>query len=253
MRPLVLTIAGLDPSAGAGLTADLKTFERHDTYGMSVCTALTIQNESEFRNLRWLSLGEIQRQLDVLLDRHRFSAVKIGLIKGPDVLHELIVTLLRVRPETPIVLDPVLKASAGFAFRSPSGSRRFLKDLKGIGLLTPNREEVTALAGTDDPREAAAGLSFQFPVLLKGGHDPLRPGVDQLYNNGHLQEEFLPDQLKVYPKHGSGCVLSAAIAANLAGGIELKEACRRAKRYTETFLASTPTLLGYHNIERIEQ
>ena len=249
MRPSVLTIAGHDPSAGAGLSADLKTFEAHGAYGMSVCSAITVQNDRVFKKVRWLSESEILEQLEVLLQGHTFVSAKIGLIENGRMLGKLIRLLRQRQPGIQVVVDPVLKASAGFKFQEAGAARTYVDDLKGIALLTPNREEIGPLTGTKNPEKAALELSLSFPVLLKGGHDARRMGWDLLFVNGRKTAEFQPSKIAEVGKHGSGCVLSAALAANLGKGKNLVTACKEAKRYTENFLTSNDQLLGYHHFE----
>jgi len=136
-------------------------------------------------------------------------------------------------PEICIVWDPVLKASAGFAFHNEVHAQQ----LESIDLITPNYEEWQRLSL---PVSNTA-------VLLKGGHRPDATGTDTLYE-GNECIVIEPGVDKVFPKHGSGCVLSASITAWLAKGESLRDACRNAKRYIETFLNSNETLLGYHTL-----
>ncbi|NJL74087.1 MAG: hypothetical protein HC892_02600 [Saprospiraceae bacterium] len=239
-RPFVLTIAGHDPSGGAGLTADIKTFEQAKTYGLSVCTAITIQNDTVFERVYWMDETQVVEQILILTKKITLSAVKIGLIPNWWMLQKI----LEVLDGVPIILDPIMRASAGFKFHDNFKDYELLKK---ITLLTPNRLEIIQLIPDQTPEDAAKLLSQYCAVLLKGGHDEKHVGQDQLWQNSQLIATFHAHQVTQYSKHGSGCVLSAAISAQLAKNQPLVEACRIGKQYTETFLNSTETLLGFHH------
>lgn len=248
MRPYVLSIAGFDPSGGAGLLADGKTFEQHRVYGFGVCSALTVQRDDAFISVQWLSAAEIIAQLEPLLTRFVVTACKIGIIKSWAVLQEVIAYLRQAAPGIFIVLDPVLKASSGFVIQASQTEAEWLPTVAKINLLTPNYEEMKSLMpDSNSPEDAARQLSKTCAVLLKGGHHPVKTGIDLLYDQGSCTE-IKPGNTKVFTKHGSGCVLSAAIAANIALQYPVKDACILAKQYTEAFLFSNNSLLGYHTL-----
>src|SRR5688572_10171990 len=115
-RPFALSIAGFDPSSGAGVTADLKTFEAHKVQGLGVCTAITFQNDNEFDGLEWLTKEKLQAQLEPLFRKFKIRTAKIGLIRNLETLNWLVDYLLSKNPEMRIIWDPFLKASAGFTF-----------------------------------------------------------------------------------------------------------------------------------------
>lgn len=248
-RPFVVSIAGFDPSGGAGVLADSKTFEALGVYGFCACSAATVQSDTDFIKVNWQEAPAIIEQLEPLVKKFTIGACKIGIVKNLEVLFEVISYLKRRQPAVQIVVDPVLKASAGFAFHSILEHEKLLAVLRQIVLLTPNYEEIQQLCPDLAPTVAARHLAKHGAILLKGGHNPEAPGTDYLFAQGGCIA--LPPSLPaVSPKHGSGCVLSASIAANLALGHGLTEACRRGKRYTETFLNSNQTLLGYHHHDR---
>ncbi|MFY9152148.1 MAG: bifunctional hydroxymethylpyrimidine kinase/phosphomethylpyrimidine kinase, partial [Prolixibacteraceae bacterium] len=145
------------------------------------------------------------------------------------------------------IWDPIVKASAGFQFHGSFEREQLFSVLENIDLITPNTEEVIFLAGIDNPVEAAKQLAKYCNVLLKGGHSKDEPGVDNLFRQNQIEKIF-PTGKEVFAKHGSGCVLSAAIASNLAKGTDLITACREAKIYVEQFLSSNKTLLGTHDV-----
>ena len=244
-RPFALSIAGFDPSGGAGVTADLKTFEALRVQGLGVCTALTYQNDGEFDGLEWVPLPQLKLQLEPLLRRYKVEVVKIGLVQNLAVLEELVVLLRQYRPDIPVVWDPILKASAGFTFHEQVDRQQLEALCQQLFLVTPNWLEIEQLISGVAAPEGAAFLSQHCHVLLKGGHNDDKKGYDYLYSNGESQA-FRPRQVAAHPKHGSGCVLSAAIAAQVAHGYALPKACLRAKTYVSRFLNSNPLLLGYH-------
>ena len=143
--------------------------------------------------------------------------------------------------------DPVLKASAGYEFHRKA-DRNVLQALCAeMALITPNKPEMLRLWPGEEAADIAAQVVSSFcPVLLKGGHDEGAQAVDVLFAQGKWHS-FTAPRLPHGEKHGSGCVLSAAVLANLAKGKNLVDACRTAKDYTTAFLASNETLLGYHS------
>jgi hydroxymethylpyrimidine/phosphomethylpyrimidine kinase len=247
-RPYALSIAGFDPSGGAGVLADVKTFEMHRVYGFGVCSALTVQTDTDFLKVQWLRIEEILEQLEPLVKKFSIQACKIGIVENLEVLLEIILYLKKRQHDIQIVLDPILKASAGFTFHGSVEPIKLTDILREIRLITPNYDEMQQLNADLPPTEVAQSLAAHCAVLLKGGHNPEAPGTDYLFEQETCTalEPTLPT---VYPKHGSGCVLSAAIAANLALGNTLTEACRRGKRYTESVLSSNQSLLGYHTYD----
>ncbi len=247
-RPYVLSIAGHDPSAGAGLLADIKTFEAQQCYGLSVCTAITYQNDEDFEGLDWIDTSSIWKQLEILLKKFDIKAVKIGILESFSFLDDLVSYLKRELPKTPIVLDPVLRASAGFTFHKEVNVMLLERLAEHIDLITPNWSELQYLYPSENIDIALERLGKHTAVLLKGGHcpDPKRKGEDLLYVNGR-KELFTAKRNLDTPKHGSGCVLSAAIAAQLALGKALPEACGNAKEYTFRLLDSNRGALGFHS------
>jgi len=245
-RPYVISIAGFDPSAGAGVLADIKCFEQHRVYGFGICSALTLQTDSKFLKNDWLDAQQIIAQLEPLIAKFKVSACKIGLIKDVSVLMEVVGFLRSENPGLKIILDPVLKASSGYEFHD--WTNEILSPvLKQLDLITPNYTELLRIGGKTEVEKTAKLWAKHCPVLLKGGHNTGSLGTDYLYelNNTYT---FKPGGDKFYQKHGSGCVLSAAIAANITLGQSLKEACKNAKLYIENFLNSNSTLLGYHSL-----
>lgn len=242
-RPTVLSIAGFDPSGGAGINADIKTFEAHQVYGFGVCSALTVQNDIEFHSVHWTAPNLMIQQIDLLFQRFDIAVAKIGLIENLAVLQQITQHLKSLNPNIFIVWDPILKASAGFEFHQKIEAI-LLKDLcKNIDLITPNRPEFNQLFPNLTPEKVTQ--KFQCHLLVKGGHQQGEFSTDVLAQVDapiqHIQQARSP-----YDKHGTGCVLSAAIAANLSLGYDLFTSCTHAQAYVLRFIDSDVGLLGFH-------
>lgn len=243
-RPYVLTIAGHDPSGGAGVLADVKTFEQNKVNGFSVTTSLTLQDENEFVAIKWVGFQMIKDQIDILFQNHQIDFVKIGLIDDLAVLAKTINLLRLHNPEIFIAWDPIVKSSTGFDFHETFSTSDLTEVLGGIDLVTPNRPEMEVLIPNMEVHDGAKYISKFCNVLLKGGHNDDIVSEDILFReNGSIS---LTGTRSPYKKHGTGCVLSASIVANLANGDDLFEACKKAKQYIEKFINSNPTMLGYH-------
>jgi hydroxymethylpyrimidine/phosphomethylpyrimidine kinase len=247
LRPVALSIAGLDPSAGAGLLADVKTFEAHRVYGLGVPSAITYQHDLIFKKAEWLTLEKITEQIDLLQERFKIRYIKIGLIENLNVLDQLL-TYLTATVAPVIIWDPVLKASAGYNFHARIDPLLLESICKKIFLITPNIPEAVQLGLTTDAMENARHLSKFCNVFLKGGHSETEKGKDFLFTKEGKLFSFRNRLKEVSEKHGSGCVLSSAITANLAKKVKLHGACLKAKNYTAAFLNSNKTLLGYHKL-----
>ncbi|SIO46911.1 hydroxymethylpyrimidine/phosphomethylpyrimidine kinase [Chitinophaga niabensis] len=244
MEPYVMSLAGLDPTGGAGLLADIKTFEAHRLNGLGVCTALTAQTDDEFLGVEWIPPEKILAQALPLLDKFPVQFCKVGIVAHPGVLLEVLPALRNARPGIQFILDSVLKASAGYVFHTAVFSQWEMV-LDYIALLTPNYEEAIAMSGLPCGESAARKMASKCAILLKGGHRPDKPGWDSLFCGNELVD-FAPVATNVPAKHGSGCVLSAAITASLAKGLSLAEACKAGKDYTLRYLQSSEGLLGRH-------
>jgi hydroxymethylpyrimidine/phosphomethylpyrimidine kinase len=247
LRPIALSIAGLDPSGGAGLLADVKTFEAHRVYGLGVPSALTYQHDLVFKKAEWHTLEKITEQIELLQERFKIHCIKIGLIENLNILDQLL-NHLTTAASPLIIWDPVLKASAGYSFH-PRIDPLILETIcKKIYLITPNIPEAIQLGPTSDAMDNAKNLSKFCNVLLKGGHSDTQKGKDFLFCKDGKVYSFRNRLKNASEKHGSGCVLSSAITANLAKKVKLHRACLKAKNYTAGFLNSNKTLLGYHKL-----
>ncbi|WP_439184651.1 hydroxymethylpyrimidine/phosphomethylpyrimidine kinase [Carboxylicivirga taeanensis] len=246
-RPYVLSIAGFDPCSGAGVTSDIKTFEQHKVYGLGAVTAITYQNESRFEGVKWLSADEVIQQLQPLAERYSPKAIKIGLIESASTLSQVLEWLKKSWPEAFIIWDPIVKASAGFLFHTQLHQSIRPLISEQVHLLTPNIPEYQQLFDTTHPLELAKELKTA--ILIKGGHATGDTVRDSLYSYQQEAGTQIQSQKVIgdWQKHGTGCILSAAIAAEIAHGSSLEAACHSAHFYVKKIISSNSTLLGYHN------
>jgi len=247
--PIALTIAGSDPSGGAGLQADLKTFHRFGVYGMSVVSLLTVQNTLGVQEVVPLEPALVVRQLRAVLHDPGAHALKTGALGSAAILEAIAPVLAQAA--RPLVVDPVLISKGGQELLSPAALEALKATLLPLAtLLTPNRLEAQALLGQpirdlSEAREAARLLAEQGPkaVLLKGGHFQAEEATDVLWD-GHALHLFPARKIPSVHTHGTGCTLSAAIAALLAKGAPLLEAVARAKRFVTRAIETAPGIGG---------
>jgi hydroxymethylpyrimidine/phosphomethylpyrimidine kinase len=245
-RPYALSIAGFDPSGGAGLLADSKTFEANAVYGLGVVSALTWQNDIAFEKVEWTAPEKIREQLRVLQARFSLRYVKIGLVENAAVLLQLIGWIREQVPGAVIVWDPVLKASAGFSFHDRIAPAPLEEILQQVDCITPNLPEAQRLFGTDRLHEHLLEQGRHTAIYLKGGHGADAQECTDILYYRQGSYPFSNPRLPKGEKHGSGCVLSAALTARLASGSDITAAAREANAYTHRFLSSNDSLLGYH-------
>jgi hydroxymethylpyrimidine/phosphomethylpyrimidine kinase len=247
MPAVVLTIAGSDPSGGAGIQADLKTFQAFGVHGATVVTSVTVQNTVGVRDRLDVPAPLVAAQLDAVLDDLPIVAAKTGLLPDARIV-DVIVERLLARPIATLVVDPVLIATSGDALAAPSALAAIRDRLLPIAaLVTPNLSEAEALTGLTVQsvaamRDAAAALRERGAraVLVKGGHLPQR-ACDVLATADDVYELEAP-RLDVGPVHGTGCTLSAAITAELAAGRALVDAVRSARAYVRRAIAASHQL-----------
>ncbi|GAC1533431.1 MAG: hydroxymethylpyrimidine/phosphomethylpyrimidine kinase [Sediminibacterium sp.] len=245
VKPYVLSIAGFDPSGGAGILADIKTIEANGGYGLGRNNPNTYQNELSFENAEWLSLEKIVHQVTVLQKRFAIRHIKIGLIESLDILQQLVLFLRQLLPDAVIVWDPILQASAGPVFHSLPEKKELDSVLKEIDCITPNIPEAQQLFEEKDLFSKLLSASRHYVVYLKGGHGNDTNTTDVLFCERRTYK-FIHPRLPKAEKHGSGCVLSASLVTQLALGKDMVSAAEKANQYTYQFLSSNKTLLGYH-------
>ncbi|MCP5149369.1 MAG: bifunctional hydroxymethylpyrimidine kinase/phosphomethylpyrimidine kinase [Ectothiorhodospiraceae bacterium] len=247
--PNVLTIAGSDPSGGAGIQADLKTFSALGAFGTSVITALTAQSTRGVTGVHAVAPEFITAQLDTLLADVRIDAVKIGMVASPEVAKVIADALDRHRPG-PVVLDPVMVAKGGDPLVDADAMRGVRETLlPRARVITPNRHEAAALLGIATPtdvatlRAAARALAELGAdvVVVKGGGLAGEESVDVLWAEGDTEVLTAP-RVATRNVHGTGCTLSSAIAALIARGADPRAAVREAKAYVTEAIARADVL-----------
>jgi hydroxymethylpyrimidine/phosphomethylpyrimidine kinase len=246
--PVALTIAGSDPSGGAGLQADLKTFHQRGVYGTSVVTLLTVQNTSRRDRVEPVAASLVTAQLDAVLADLPPAAAKTGALGTAAVVRAVARHAEQFR--FPLVVDPVLASKHGGALADDEARAALVEALLPRAyLVTPNLDEAGALAGMEvDSTEAmeeagrrVARLGAQ-AVLVKGGH-LAGDAVDILVWRGEVRR-FTAPRVPGTPAHGTGCTYSAAITAELAKGRPLLEAIETAKRFVTRAIETRPRLGG---------
>lgn len=234
--PVLLTIAGFDPSGGAGIAADLKTFAAHNCYGVAAVTALTVQSTQGVKSAHLTPAAILRAQIETLLEDATIAAVKIGML-GNRANAAVVADLLDPARFPYIVLDPVARAQSGGAELIDAGGMKFLRDelMKRATIVTPNIAEAEALTGLEIRDLAAMKAAAQKlhemgapAVVVKGGH--MEKAIDVFFDGAELLT-FGGDRVKSENTHGSGCTFASAIAAQLALGKHLRDAVMLAKAY----------------------
>ena len=246
MIPVALSIAGSDPSGGAGIQADLKTFHQHKVYGMAVITLLTSQNTRGVQAVYLMKPVQVIRQLEAVLADILPQAAKIGALGDEAILRAVARSAGKFR--FPLVVDPVMVSKHGARLLNRSAGRVFIKELLPHAMLvTPNLCEAEVLSGirVRDPEsmEKAARIIAGFgprAVLVKGGHLQ-EEAVDIFFQDGKVRLLKAP-RIKTRHTHGTGCTYSAAITAGLARGQDLFLAITIAKKFITRAIRTAPGL-----------
>ena len=263
--PVVLTIAGFDPSSGAGITADIKTIAAHECYGVSCITALTVQSTQGVRRVEGVDPKIIAETLQELVSDLAVEAVHIGLLGNEQVV-AVVADFLGQARLPHVVLDPILKASSGAGLLDAAGTRLLIERLVPLAeVITPNLDEASVLTGMAvtnlvQMREAAARLHSlgAANVVVTGGH--LEKAIDLLSfttARGTEQEIFKADRQRSNSTHGTGCAFATALACHLAHGRGLPEAVLLSKVYVSAAIANAHPLgkgVGpLHHLYRMSQ
>jgi hydroxymethylpyrimidine/phosphomethylpyrimidine kinase len=249
MTPVALSIAGSDPSGGAGLQADLKTFHRLGVYGEAVVTLITVQNTRGIRRMEILDPDLVAEQIDAVISDIPPQAAKTGALGS----HAVVEAVGKAAESFlfPLIVDPVMIGKDGSALLDASARRAFVERLLPRAyLLTPNLPEAAELAGfaVDDlasmARAAEALIAMGAAnVLVKGGHLQGNP-VDLLLTGSGEWLEYPATRISTPHTHGTGCTYSAAITAEIARGFDLKDAIGLAKRFISSAIRTNPGLGG---------
>lgn len=232
----VLTIAGTDPTGGAGAQADLKTFTAHSVYGMSIITALVAQNTMGVRDIMKVTPDFLKEQFDCVFEDIMPDAVKIGMVSEPDVI-SVVVEKLKQFEARQIVMDPVMVSTSGSRLLVEEAVLMMKEQLLPMAdMITPNMKEAEVLVdgeikNKEDMMLAAKKIAtfYNGYILLKGGH--LQCCADDLLYKDNICTWYHAPKIDNPNTHGTGCTLSSAIAANLAKGINMKTSVKNAKNY----------------------
>jgi hydroxymethylpyrimidine/phosphomethylpyrimidine kinase len=238
LPPCILTIAGSDSGAGAGIQADARTIQALGGYACTAITAVTAQNTRGVVAWRPVPAALLAAQIAAVLDDLPVAAIKTGLLPGTAAVRAVAVALA-ARPKLPLVLDPVVGSTSGTRFLSPAGLRTLRRELLPLAtLVTPNWPEAALLTGqlvrTWAEAEAAGRELLATgcrAVLVKGGHGPGGICRDALVEAGRPTVWWESPRLETRNTHGTGCVLSAALALRLARGDSVKAATTRAREF----------------------
>jgi hydroxymethylpyrimidine/phosphomethylpyrimidine kinase len=236
----VLSIAGSDPSSGAGIQADLKTFQALGAFGMAIPAALTVQNSLGVTETIAISGKHIADQLDALLSDIKPNAVKTGMLLTSETVRA-VAAAVKKHHITNLVVDPVRSSSSGAVMLEYKAQRTLIKELLPLALIvTPNISEAAYLSGIglecDEDMDYAAGKIMDFGphyVLIKGGHR-LGPAEDTLYGGKNVLSFSTPRRKGEF--HGTGCLLSSAISVFIARGLPVEKAVEKAKQFVDGML-----------------
>ena len=243
---IALTIAGSDPSGGAGIQADLKTFHQFGVYGEAAITVITVQNSVRLSRAVVLPPDLVLEQIAAVLEDMPPQAAKTGALGSAEMISAVARAAADFR--CPLVVDPVMVSKHGLTLLPDSAIRTLREELlPRAALVTPNLPEAEALTGLtiltlEDMREAARRIMEMGArgVLIKGGHRDA-DSTDLLWD-GAASQEFPAPRIRTRHTHGTGCTYSAAITAGLARGMALAEAVARAKRFIHLAIRSSPGL-----------
>lgn len=241
---VVLSIAGSDSSGGAGVQADLKTFEAFGVFGASVLTVLTAQNTTGVSDILEIPVSFISSQLEAVMEDFDIAAIKVGMLYSKEIIETVARFLENVN--VPVVIDPVCISKAGSPLLQDDAISAMPKLFTKATVVTPNQYEAQRLFGykfgnSDAMQEL---IDSNIPILVK--HQVLElpdslKSVDQLIR-GHQKKVFQTPCVKTNNLHGTGCSYSSAIAANLALGLELEEAIERSKQFIYEALLHAPSI-----------
>lgn len=234
---VALTIAGSDPSGGAGIQADLKTFQALGVFGMSAITAVTVQNTQKVYDIQEIDAHIVYEQIVRLFEDADIHAVKIGMVSGIPLIESIARALKSVQPP-PIVLDPVMISKSGYRLLSPDAQAALIEHLFPMAeVVTPNIHEAEALTRRNihsiSEMKSAAREILKLgakKAVIKGGHLGNEEAADILFD-GSTYRELSSPRIATLNTHGTGCTFSSAIAANIALGKDFYTAVSDAKIY----------------------
>lgn len=252
-----MTIAGLDPSGGAGIVADIKTFSRFGCFAAMALTSVTFQNTQGVFGSVHQSAESVRRQVEAVLDDYDVAAIKTGMLPTREII-ETVAELIRERQLKNVVVDPVVRSTSGFDLIDDAALTALIERLFPLAdVVTPNLPEAERIAkmtiANGDHIAKAAGImrsNGARNVLIKGGHfdgkgetDDKRMATDFLFV-GETLTTFEAEFIQTTATHGTGCTLAAAIAANLATGKDIRRCVKLAKDFVTEAIRTAPHI-GY--------
>ncbi|WP_010529203.1 bifunctional hydroxymethylpyrimidine kinase/phosphomethylpyrimidine kinase [Lentibacillus jeotgali] len=263
--PATLTIAGTDPSGGAGIQADLKTFQELKAYGMSVITSVVAQNTTGVQDVQHMPVPVIKQQLDSVICDIPFQAFKTGMLADMAIMDAVSEKISEL--DAPYIMDPVMVTTSGHTLIAENSRDYLRKNLLPLSaLVTPNIPEAEVIIGeeiktTKEMQQAAKRIVEEFgskAALVKGGHMQGQ-AVDFLFD-GETMHTFQAERIDTTNTHGTGCTYSAAITAYVSHGYQMPEAVQKAKDFVTAAIrhsfsigkGSGPTNQWAHRIERVK-
>ena len=249
--PIALTIAGSDSGGGAGIQADLKTFAALGVHGTSAITCVTAQNPKQVLAVEPCSAAMVRKQLEAVFAELPPSAAKTGMLYSAEIIRA-VAKFFRSR-KIPLVVDPVMVATSGRPLLKPDAIKILCRELLPLAtLVTPNLPEAALLisrplSSIEDLRHAARELHRRFgcAALVKGGHLRGAREAADIFFDGKIELLLTAPFVRGIRTHGTGCTYSAAIAAHLAGGLDLPTAVARAKEYITVAIAQSRKAAGH--------
>ncbi|MFO7821311.1 MAG: bifunctional hydroxymethylpyrimidine kinase/phosphomethylpyrimidine kinase [Lentisphaeria bacterium] len=267
IHPVALTIAGSDSGGGAGIQADLQAFRYFSVHGTSAITAVTAQNPNEVTGIYPLTPEAVVAQLDSLFSAFTITVAKTGILFSSEII-SAVTEYLQTRDLPALIVDPVMVATSGSRLLAASATEALQKVLLPLAtVITPNIPEAEILYGScindaDTATQATENLAREYDcfVLLKGGHRNEKRALDILSNGAETWQLESP-MINSHTTHGTGCMLSSALAANLAQKVDMQTAVKYAKAYVlgclkkairvgpQTYAMLPPTQLAFEEIE----
>lgn len=259
--PVCLSIAGLDPSGGAGILADVRAFAAFGCFPSAAVTAITFQNTVGVFGAEAVSADSVSGQVLPVFEDYQVSAVKTGMLPNKEII-EAVADILAAREYAPLVVDPVVRSTSGFDLIDDSALRALIDSLFSLAVVvTPNLAEAERISGMSINSEKSVHEAAEVmlslgakAVLIKGGHVEFLETPDQghrvardfLFSDGEV-EVFEEPFIETMSTHGTGCVLSSSIAACLAKGFSLKESVGKAKRFVNKAIRTAPEIGKGHS------
>ncbi len=255
-KPIALSIAGSDPSGGAGIQADIKTFHSLGVHALTAVTCITSQVPGKVLNIEPVSIKSLKSQIDILFSEYPISAIKTGLLFSSELIEALLSSLDDNNSEVPLIVDPVMVSSSGTQLLNRDALTLYVEELiPRSTLYTPNLSEAATLLDIkpediENPSESAHLLYKKYgtPVLLKGGHFRSTSATDFLVDETGITSFSKPFSKKT-PAHGTGCTYSASICGCMAKGLNLHDSILKSKDYvTQTITQSFELTSGHFSL-----